>query len=166
MRVVRRPAFIQPRVRLPVVGVILPFAISISHRTDQANFIPIVNSGRARHGHLHRHCALETLDCKAPIVHWVLIECRIILVGIGIKHEEGTVGVVAIEQVQHGLQALGVIALHQVLDALVELRGGERREFTSRGARGMVIISERRIAPEGKHCGAKLIIHHCVPLAA
>ncbi len=99
MCVVRCATFIQPRIRLAVVGVILPFAISISHWTNQANFIAIVDGGRARHCHLHRHSAFEPLDGEGPIVFGVLIECGIILRGIRIKHEESAVCIVAIEEV-------------------------------------------------------------------
>ena len=152
VRVVGRASFIQPGVRLPVVGVVLPDATPIlRNRSHQANFVAIVNSWRARHGHLHQSRTLKFFDGGSPVVIRVKITSGWKRVGILIQHENRAVGVVAAKEVQHRIKRFGSVAFLQVEDAFIELAHAEGCQRTSRRAGIVVVISEGGVPPEREH---------------
>ena len=167
VRVVGRASFIQPGVRLSVVGVILPDAAAIlGNGSHQADFVAVVDGWRAWHGHLHQSRALQLLNRGGPVIVWIQVTNGWKRVGILIQHENRAVGVVAAKEVQHGSQRFGSVAFLQVEDAFVELAHAKGCQRTCRRACVMVIIREGGVAPQGKHSGAELVVHHRVPLAS
>ena len=152
VRVVGRASFIQPGVRLPVVGVVLPDAAAVlGNRAHQANFVAIVNSWRARHGHLHQSRALQLLNRGGPVIVWIQVTNGWKRVGILIQHENRAVGVVAAKEVQHRIKRFGSVAFLQVEDAFIELAHAEGCQRTSRRAGIVVVISEGGVPPEREH---------------
>ena len=118
----RCAGFIQPGVRLAVVGVVLPDAAAVlGDRSHQADFVTVVNSWRAGHGHLHQSRALQFFNCGDPVVVWIQVIGRFQRVGVFVQHKHSTVGIVAAEEVHHGIKRFRGVAFLQVEDALVEL---------------------------------------------
>ncbi len=161
-----RPARIQPRERLAVVGIVLPFTAGISHRPHQADLITVIDGRGAGHCHLQDDGCLQARDGVAPVIGRVGVQGWIIQAGVFIQHEEHPAGIVAVKQVQHGLQSFRRVTLRQAADAVVKCGGCQRDNQTRRTAAGMIIIGEGGGAPEAQRGGAELVIHHPIPLVA
>jgi len=157
---------VQPGEGLAVVGVVFPFAAGVDGGTHQADFIPIVNGGGAGQGELQDGGAAQAHDGVAPVVIGLEVDTGVILSGAAVEHEEGAVGIVAVEQVQHGVQGFSGVALLKVKQALVELRGGELVDGAGAAASVVIIIGKGALAPETEHGGAELVVHDGIPLVA
>ncbi len=157
---------VQPGEGLAVVGVIFPFAAGVDGGTHQTDLVAVVNCGGAGQGELQDGGAAQALDGVAPVISWVVIQAGIVLSGAAVEHEEGAVGIVAAEQVQHGVQGFSGVALLKVKQALVELRGGELVDGAGAAAGVVIVIGKGALAPEAEHGGAELVVHDGIPLVA
>ena len=159
---------VQPGVRLAVVGVILPRAVGsvVCGRADQADLVAVVDGRRAGQGELQDGHAAQALEGVVPVVVGISVERLVVLIGTVVEHEEGAAGIMAAQQVHHGVEGFGRVALHQVEQALVELRGHQRLDDARAAARVVVVVNERLVAPEAQHGRAELVVHRGVPLIA
>ena len=159
---------VQPGVRLAVVGVILPRAVGsvVCGRADQADLVAVVDGRRAGQGELQDGHAAQALEGVVPVVVGISVERLVVLIGTVVEHEEGAAGIMAAQQVHHGVEGFGRVALHQVEQALVELRWHQRLDHAGAAARVVVVVNERLVAPEAQHGRAELVVHRGVPLIA
>ena len=166
MGVIRGASFVEPGVRLAVVGVILPLGAVVGGRANQANLVTVVDRWRAGKGHLEDGDAFEASDGVTPIVIGILVKRGVVGRGVTIQHEQWAVGIVAAQQVHHGVEGFGRIALNEVVETFVQLLGCEGREFTGGAAAVVVVVHKGGVTPEAEHSGAILVIHGSVPLLA